>query len=49
MMEYTALRMCQYENCMKKFFKHHNTEVLMYVVVVVVVVVTYSWKWTMRW
>lgn len=20
----------QYENCMKKFFKHHNTEVLMY-------------------
>ena len=20
----------QYENCLKKFFKHHNTEVLMY-------------------
>jgi len=31
MVECTAVRVCQYENCMKKFFKHHNTEVLMYV------------------
>jgi len=25
-----VLFLLQYENCMKKFFKHHNTEVLMY-------------------
>ena len=27
----TGVCICQYENCMKKFFKHHSTDVLMYV------------------